>query len=73
MIRNMGKTHLTIKKKILEFQSVEAKLTFPTNVREHSNALYMKLPSNCADYYDIRAGDTVLVSILELRRAKQDE
>jgi hypothetical protein len=69
----MGKTHLTIKKRILEVQSIETKLTFPTTVREHSNALYLKLPSNCAEYYEIRAGDTVLVSILEVRRAKQEE
>ena len=73
MVRNMGKTHPVVEKKKIEFQTAECRLTFPTNVREHSNALYMKLPSNCAEYYDIMAGDTVLVSILEIRRVKQDE
>lgn len=58
-------------KREIEFQTVECKFTFPTGVRGHGNALYLQLPQKHADYYDINTGDTVLVSIHELRRVRE--
>ena len=67
----MPKPHPTIKKREIEFQTVECKVTFPTGVRGHANTLYMQLPPKIADYYNIKVNDTLLVSIHELRRARE--
>ena len=69
----MPRTHPIVEKKKIKFQTAECRLTFASTVVGRSGGLYMKLPNSQADYYSIGAGDTVLVSILELRRAKQDE
>ena len=69
----MPKTHPTVENKKITFQTAECKLTLASNVIEHGKNLYIKLPRSQADYYGIGSGDTVLISILEVRRAKQDE
>jgi len=69
----MGKPHPTIQEREIEVQTLPLKMTIAATVIQHGAQVYVKLPKTQAEYYDIQSGDTLLISLLELRRIKEEK